>query len=90
MKIMIKYIAASILSCCFILFSVHSFAQNESSLSSIAQTIGAIYENLDGPYVTTGYLKDKAVDLIKLPAHTGQALTDSTPSYFIIIRQIIG
>ena len=52
-------------------------AQNESSLSSIAQTIGAIYENLDGPYVTTGYLKDKAVDLIKLPAHTGQALTDS-------------
>ena len=52
-------------------------AQNESSLSSIAQTIGAIYENLDGPYVTTGYLKDKAVDLIKLPAHKGQALTDS-------------
>lgn len=54
-----------------------SNAQTETTLSTIVQSISSVYEDLDGPYVHTGYLRDKAVDLIKFPAHTGVALTDS-------------
>ena len=52
-------------------------AQSESSLSSLSQEIASVYSELLRDSIPSCFLRDKAIDLVKLPAHNGQALTDS-------------
>lgn len=53
------------------------FAQSESSLSVVAQSIATVYSELIRDSIPAGYLLDKAVDLVKLTSLNSQALTDS-------------
>lgn len=69
--------------------SIGSRAQSEASLSSIAQSLDSVFENLcDTTKIKTGFLRDKAIDLVRLNEHTGQALTDSNYVDALLFRDL--
>lgn len=70
-----KRILLSLFLCCFTALGID--AQNESSLASISQSISSVFDSLRTDLIPSGYLKDKAVDLVKLSNYTGVVLTDS-------------
>ena len=58
-------------------FSLGTRAQVNLSLSDLAATVKAPYQELDSTKVSTGYLMDQAVDFVKVGLMDGQSLCDS-------------
>ncbi len=52
-------------------------AQTDLDIEALAAIVRIPYAGLDSSKVSTGYLADKAVDLVKLPLFDGAALCDS-------------
>lgn len=74
----------------FLCRTVNTSAQSESSLSTIIQSLDSVFENLyDTSKVKSGYLRDKAIDLVRLSAYTGQELTDSNYVDAFLYRDLI-
>ena len=57
--------------------SINSYAQSGLTLSQLVSAVKEPYTELDGSYVSTGYLKDHALDLVRMSLLDGQELCDS-------------
>lgn len=71
-----------------VFYSLLSFSQSTETLSSIAQSLADIYD-LEGDNVPTGYLSDRAVDLVGLHKYDGQSLCDSNYVSPVIFRDLL-
>ena len=53
------------------------FGQNVDPIESFQQQLSSMFSNLDTTKITTGFLKDKAVEIVSLSRYDGTALCDS-------------
>ena len=58
-------------------FSWDAFSQTQLTLSELAGTLSAPYQELDNTIVNTGYRMDQALDLVNIRLFDGRSLCDS-------------